>query len=135
MLFLTTGRLCAVSSARAVAVGASVAVGRIGVAPRVRGIHFVLRNPFVVVAVEFPQSFASLAEFGGIERAVAIRIEDAEKARRDLWRAIMVGPARRFRGSGVRRARWGIVLGTQDTCGKRERGEEEGRVSFHGVRG
>ncbi len=77
-----------------------------------RPAQLVGRNPAVVVAVEFAQSFASSSEFIGIERTVAIGVEHSEEARRRLWE-IAIGTEVRFSGTGLRWARRRIFLSAE----------------------
>lgn len=111
-----TGRACiAVTIAARAAIRLRIAV-RWPLATLCGG-QFIEGDSTVVVSIEPAQNLACSADLIGIERAVAICVEDSEDA-----------------GRGMLAMRRGIFLGAQRAGGEREHGEKcEGGVSFHGV--
>jgi hypothetical protein len=90
--------------------------------------HFVRRDTTIAVAIELPQSFRRLVEFGRIECAVAISIEHSKNSGR--YATGCGAGATAIASISWRLSRW-IILGAERPRGKRERHGGDQSCSFH----
>jgi hypothetical protein len=90
--------------------------------------HFIRRDATVAIAIELPQSFRRLIEFGRIECAVAIGIEHSKNSGR-------YATGRGARATAIARISWRlsrwIILGAEQPRGKGERRGGDQGCSFH----